>query len=77
MGVTDISLRDFLISNFGLLPNIIINVVIGSTISSITELVSEEQGTEGGDFTQASLIFGIVFSILGCFGVVLVGRKVR
>ena len=65
MGITDISFKDYMIGNLGMLPGCIVYVFIGTTLSSITS-----DSSKGNKALTLTLF--IVGSILGCAGIVWV-----
>jgi uncharacterized membrane protein YdjX (TVP38/TMEM64 family) len=75
LGISEIKVWQYLMANFGLLPGIIIQVFIGTTISSIKDAVSEDDA----DSTMDKISIGVSVSacIIGAIGMICIARKIR
>ena len=73
LGVTSVSLRDFAIGGFGMIPGAFIYVFIGTTIGSIHEAVNGE--FKQGPVFLAFLVSGSVAAVLGCSYITCVVRR--
>ena len=72
MGLTKVSLFDYSMGSFGMLPATVVYVFIGTTVGSLTDLA-----TGNYDAGVASLVFLIVGSILACGIIIFVSYKVK
>ena len=71
LALTKISMKDFCLGTFGLLPSQFVFVMAGTTISNI-------QDAAGGDYTggTGTFVFMAVMTVLGCGGVVYISITV-
>ena len=70
MGITGITLKDFIIGSFGMIPGTMVYVFIGSTISDIADVASGKTKDKDGQILVLVLV--IVGSILACGGIIWV-----
>ena len=72
LGVTSVSLKDFAIGGFGMIPGAFIYVFIGTTLGSVNEAIS-------GNFENGTLflIFLIIGSISALLAMILLTVKVK
>jgi uncharacterized membrane protein YdjX (TVP38/TMEM64 family) len=73
MGATGVSFVDFAIAGLGMIPEVIVCVFIGTTISSITDVASGNY--EKGPAGIILLIFGTVFAVAGVLSIALVVKR--
>ena len=62
MGGTSISFKNYVLAYCGTIPIISVNVFIGTTISSISDLVQGEY--DGGTASMVMLIVGCILTVL-------------
>ena len=70
MGITGITLRDFILGSLGMIPGTLVYVFIGSTISDIADVASGKSKDKDGQILVLVLV--IVGSILACGGIIWV-----
>jgi len=67
LALTKITMRDFCLGTFGLLPSQFVFVFVGTTISNIQDAASGDYNGGTGLF-----VFMCVMAILGCSGIVYI-----
>ena len=70
MGITGITLKDFVLGSLGMIPGTLVYVFIGSTISDIADVASGKSKDKDGQILVLVLV--IVGSILACGGIIWV-----
>ena len=71
LALTKISMKDFCLGTFGLLPSQFVFVMAGTTISNIQDAANGTATTGTGTF-----IFMAIMTVLGCGGVVYISITV-
>ena len=62
ISLTQITLRDFILGNLGMLPGLALRVFIGTTLSSLTQ---DGSGLKNNKLLMAFVIVGTLLAILG------------
>lgn len=75
LGISEVKMSQYVLANLGLIPGIVIQVLIGTTLSSIKDSVSEEE--EDKTMKIVSIVSSVVASLLGAIGIFCIARKIR
>lgn len=73
MGVTSVSVKDYAIGGFGMIPGTIVYVFVGTTIGNISKAASGD--FEGGTITLVLLIVGTVLAFAAIVYISIVVKK--
>lgn len=74
MGITDIKLTHFMIGHIGLLPILTVHVLMGTTLSSLTDSLKEDTESE---FDSFSLYFSIALNVFSIILLICVVKKLK